>query len=62
MNKKIISLLMSGALILSSAGVLAFDVSETYDDIRYENNCDTDLAGVTLNSGAPDGSKYYTHS
>lgn len=60
MNKKIISLLTVGVITLSSAGAFAFDINETYDDVKYTNNCDTALSGVTLNDGAPDGSKYYT--
>lgn len=65
MLKKIISmtaaLAMMAALLPSVYAEVAFNdtINETYDEIVIDNKCDTELTGLTLKDGAPDGSKYY---
>lgn len=62
MKKKLLSLIMSAAIFSASVtSVFAVDINETYDDVKYYNDCETASDTLTQNSGAPDGTKYYTN-
>ncbi|MCX7714934.1 MAG: hypothetical protein N2171_04310 [Clostridia bacterium] len=61
MRKKILSGLLAFATAFSILSqVFASDINPLYDTTEYYNNCETAVSGLTLNSGAPDGSSYYT--
>ncbi|MDO5398834.1 MAG: hypothetical protein Q4G33_12990 [bacterium] len=61
MKKRIFAgLILASMLISVIPNVFADEINETYDDIKFTNTCETAADGVTLNDGAPDGSKYYT--
>lgn len=61
MKKRIFAGLISVSMLISVVpNVFADEINETYDDIKFTNTCETAADGVTLNEGAPDGSKYYT--
>ena len=57
--------ILAGIIAVSMAvsvipNTFADEIDETYDEVKFVNTCDTELEGVTLNEGAPDGSSYYT--
>jgi hypothetical protein len=65
MKRKIFAGLIAASMLISAipnvfAG--ADDINETYDDVKIAIDCDSALSGVTLNDGAPDGTKYYTYT
>lgn len=61
MKTKIFAGIIAASMAVSVIpAVFADEIDETYDDIKFVNTCDTELEGVTLNEGAPDGSGYYT--
>lgn len=63
MKKKLISLITAGVIsVLSFSSVFAEAINETYDDVKYYNDCETVSSDLEQNSGAPDGSKYYTNN
>lgn len=63
MKKKLLSLIMSAAIFAASIpSVLAVDINETYDDVKYYNDCETASDTLTQSSGAPDGTNYYINS
>lgn len=63
MKKKLISLITTGVIsALSVSPVFAEVINETYDDLKYYNDCETVSSELEQNSGAPDGSKYYTNN
>lgn len=63
MRKRIFAGLISVSLLISVLpNVFADGMNDTYDEIKLEINCDSELNGLTLNDGAPDGTKYYTYT
>lgn len=63
LKKRLLSLVMSAAIFaVSIPSVLAVDINETYDDVKYYNDCETATDTLTQSSGSPDGSKYYINN
>lgn len=64
--KKIIFAGLTAAVMTVSAIPNVFadaeDINEIYDDVKIEIDCESELSGLTLNDGAPDGTSYYSYT
>ncbi|MGN0164296.1 MAG: hypothetical protein ACI4EA_12080 [Candidatus Ornithomonoglobus sp.] len=61
MKKRILAGLTAASMLLSALPAFAEDINEVYDEIMLYIDCESELSGLTLNDGAPDGSQYYSY-
>lgn len=60
MIRKIAAALTATAVLAASASAaFAVEINESYDDVRFTNDCEADLSGLVLNGDAPDGTSFY---